>query len=247
MRSVVYRSPDLSGAEGELPLPAGETADDGEWLLAVFDFGTARRATSAAARAAFTPEGTRLFFEPRDWHRVVELAREQGVEGQTAAPPPSQPVEDRISEVPATAPSPVTPPPTRPPASGSRVLIVDDDPDIRDVVSAMLEAVGLSVVAVESAEAALERIHTAPFDLLVLDWNLPKMTGLELCRAIRREAAFTGLPVLFLTANASSQDMVEGFASGGDDYVVKPFRAPELGARIFSLLRRTRVLGSGGV
>jgi two-component system, OmpR family, phosphate regulon response regulator PhoB len=121
-----------------------------------------------------------------------------------------------------------------------RVLIVDDDPDIREVVSVMLEAVGLRVVAVESGEVALERIAREPFDLLVLDWNLPRMTGLDLCRALRKDPALATLPVLFLTANASSQDMVEAFASGGDDYVVKPFRAPELGARIFSLLRRAR-------
>ena len=69
------------------------------------------------------------------------------------------------------------------------------------------------------------------------------LTGLDLCRHIRKEPALAAMPVLFLTANASSQDMVEAFASGGDDYVVKPFRAPELGARIFSLLRRARKAG----
>jgi two-component system phosphate regulon response regulator PhoB len=104
----------------------------------------------------------------------------------------------------------------------------------------MLEAVGLTVVAVESGEDALDRVLSEAFDLLVLDWNLPSMTGLDLCRALRKDPGLASLPVLFLTANASSQDMVEAFASGGDDYVVKPFRAPELGARIFSLLRRTR-------
>ena len=119
-------------------------------------------------------------------------------------------------------------------------MIVDDDPDIRDVVAAMLEAVGLNVVPIASAEDALMQIRHESFDLLVLDWNLPKMTGLELCRAIRKDQRIAELPVLFLTANASSQDMVEALASGGDDYVVKPFRAPELGARIFSLLRRAR-------
>jgi two-component system phosphate regulon response regulator PhoB len=120
------------------------------------------------------------------------------------------------------------------------VLIVDDDPDIREVVAAMLEAVGLVVTAAGSAEEALDRVHLEAFDLLVLDWNLPKMTGLDLCRILRKEPDHASLPVLFLTANASSQDMVEAFACGGDDYVVKPFRAPELGARIFSLLRRAR-------
>src|SRR5262249_1539069 len=125
--------------------------------------------------------------------------------------------------------------------ASARVMIVDDDPDIRDVVSAMLEAVGLTVIPAASAEEALAQIRSEPCDLLVLDWNLPKMTGLELCRIIRKDQLLAHLPVLFLTAHASSQDMVEALASGGDDYVVKPFRAPELGARIFSLLRRSRM------
>ena len=116
------------------------------------------------------------------------------------------------------------------------MLIVDDDPDIRDVVSAMLEAVGLAVGRRRERRGRPRPGGHEPFDLLLLDWNLPRMTGLELCRALRKDPGLAALPVLFLTANASSQDMVEAFASGGDDYVVKPFRAPELGARIFSLL-----------
>jgi two-component system phosphate regulon response regulator PhoB len=126
-------------------------------------------------------------------------------------------------------------------AVSSRVLLVDDDADIRDVVGAMLEAVGLIVEPVTSAEDALERVRETHFDLLVLDWNLPGMTGLELCRTVRREPNLATLPVLFLTAHSSSKDIVEAFASGADDYVAKPFRAPELGARIFGLLRRARV------
>lgn len=123
----------------------------------------------------------------------------------------------------------------------SRVLLVDDDADIRDVVGAMLEAVGLTVDPVTSAEDALERVRDTHYDLLVLDWNLPGMTGLELCRQVRREPHLSYMPVLFLTAHSSSKDIVEAFASGADDYVAKPFRAPELGARIFGLLRRARV------
>ena len=128
-----------------------------------------------------------------------------------------------------------------PSAPASRVLLVDDDEDIRDVVGAMLEAVGLIVEPVNSAEDALERVRETHYDLLVLDWNLPGMTGLELCRHVRREPNLAGLPVLFLTAHSSSKDIVEAFASGADDYVAKPFRAPELGARIFGLLRRARL------
>jgi two-component system phosphate regulon response regulator PhoB len=123
----------------------------------------------------------------------------------------------------------------------ARVLVVDDDRDIREVVGAMLDAVGLTVESATSAEEALERVRAHSFDLLVLDWNLPGMTGVELCRLIRRDPQLSTLPVLFLTAHASSHDVVEAFASGADDYVVKPFRAPELGARIFGLLRRARM------
>jgi two-component system phosphate regulon response regulator PhoB len=127
----------------------------------------------------------------------------------------------------------------------ARVLLVDDDRDIRDVVGAMLDAVGLLVESATSAEEALERVRGSAFDLVVLDWNLPGMTGIELCRLIRRDPAVSTLPVLFLTAHASSKDVVEAFASGADDYVVKPFRAPELGARIFGLLRRARMASPG--
>lgn len=127
----------------------------------------------------------------------------------------------------------------------ARVLLVDDDRDIRDVVGAMLDAVGLLVESATSAEEALERVRGSSFDLVVLDWNLPGMTGIELCRLIRRDPKLSTLPVLFLTAHASSKDVVEAFASGADDYVVKPFRAPELGARIFGLLRRARMASPG--
>jgi two-component system phosphate regulon response regulator PhoB len=142
-------------------------------------------------------------------------------------------------------PARVALPSARPAGAPARVLIVDDDPDIRDVVAAMLEAVNLSVVAAASAEEALDRVHTDRFDLLVLDWHLPRMSGLDLCRLVRREPELAALPVLFLTGNSSSQDMVEAFASGADDFVTKPFRAPELGARIFSLLRRARISQPG--
>jgi two-component system phosphate regulon response regulator PhoB len=235
VRSVVYRFPDLADFERlvrgalvdpEFWVPAGEVVDDGEWVLAIFELGPGRRATSVAGRATVSPEGARLVFEPRDLRRLAEFARHDA--RSTPPPPPAVSAPAR---------------PSRPPIGGgapARVLLVDDDPDIRDVVSAMLEAVGLEVEAVATAEDGLGRISSGAFDLLVLDWNLPKMSGLDLCRLIRREPALAELPVLFLTANASSQDMVEAFAGGADDYVVKPFRAPELGARIFSLLRRSR-------
>jgi len=253
VRSILYRFPDLGefertmGSSGEseceLGLPAGEIAEDGEWILAIFELGSIRRATSAAGRAVASPDASHLVFEPRDWQRLVEFARKAAVQAPTI-PPPTElaSVSSPTERPPTTARSPGGARISSPRISGvgSRVLIVDDDPDIREVVAAMLEAVGLIVTAAGSAEEALDRVRGEGFDLLVLDWNLPKMTGLDLCRILRKEPDHASLPVLFLTANASSQDMVEAFACGGDDYVVKPFRAPELGARIFSLLRRAR-------
>jgi two-component system phosphate regulon response regulator PhoB len=123
-------------------------------------------------------------------------------------------------------------------AGPADVLLVDDDPDICHVMKTMLAAAGLAAQATTSAEDALERIRAKPPDLVVLDWNLPGMTGLELCRIIRSDPVAWRLPVLFLTANAGADDVVQAFASGADDYVTKPFRGPELGARILSLLRR---------
>lgn len=253
MRSVLYRFPDLGEleqvlgfagqeAECEIGLPPGELVEDGEWVLAIFEVGATRRATSAAGRGTLSPEGPRLAFEPRDTRRLLRFTQ---AEAERVTAPAAG---GRVDRAPDTERSPGSafpiasqPASHAPGARPSRVLVVDDDPDVRDVVAAMLEVVGLETTAVATAEEALTRARREAFDLLVLDWNLPKMNGLELCRAIRKDEMLARLPVLFLTAHASSKDMVDAFASGGDDYVVKPFRAPELGARIFSLLRRARL------
>ena|GEM_PF-559865 len=209
-----------------------------------------------------------LAFERRDWERLVDFADAGSMTMKAAAPvelpsePPTMPSlpdesmpRDADSDPAPPRPAPRTPSmpsfehwrASDPFAQGpsARVLLVDDDRDIRDVVGAMLDAVGLTVESATSAEEALERVRAHAYDLMVLDWNLPGMTGIELCRLVRRDPALCTLPVLFLTAHASSRDVVEAFASGADDYVVKPFRAPELGARIFGLLRRARMVQAG--
>lgn len=264
MRSLLFRFPDGPAFErlvgsprgGDLEIaapPAAGALEDGEWVLAVFEVGPHRRATSTAARVSVGPEGARVLVEPRDCRRLAEFARIEA-----ARPAPAPKAEADATEAPrtersASAPPPATtpaPPPVAPPrgmlpsGSGSRVLVVDDDDTIRDMVAAMLEAVGLDVTAAASAEDALALFRESAFDLVVLDWNMPRMTGLDLCRTLRARPALAALPVLFLTANTSSSDMVEAFAAGADDHVVKPFRAPELGARIFSLLRRARLSGA---
>jgi two-component system phosphate regulon response regulator PhoB len=252
----------LRDGDQELLLPPGQQVGDGEWVLAIFEVGERRRATAAAARGLDrgAGAGSVLAFERRDWERLIDFA-EAGSLGMRAAPPaippeaPTQPsLPDSLDPPSDTKVSEVRPRERSRPSfdhwrasdplaqgPSARVLLVDDDRDIREVVGAMLDAVGLTVEAATSAEEALERVRASAFDLLVLDWNLPGMTGIELCRLVRRDPTLATLPVLFLTAHASSRDVVEAFASGADDYVVKPFRAPELGARIFGLLRRARM------
>jgi two-component system phosphate regulon response regulator PhoB len=267
VRNLVFRFDDshafllaLREADQELLLPGGASVNDGEWVLAIFEVGDSRRATAAAARGLHRGSGAApvLAFERRDWERLEEFAQAGSLRMRASAPvpPPDKPTQRSLVEDPDATLETVVPevlriqPPSfshwkksDPIAQGpsARVLLVDDDRDIREVVGAMLDAVGLAVEGATSAEEALERVRKATFDLIVLDWNLPGMTGVELCRLIRKDAALSTLPVLFLTAHASSRDIVEAFASGADDYVVKPFRAPELGARIFGLLRRSRM------
>jgi two-component system phosphate regulon response regulator PhoB len=259
LRNLVLRFDDatafalaLREGDQELPVPAGESVADGEWVLAIFEVGTSRRATASAARGLGGGPGSVhvLAFERRDWERLVDFAEAGSQHLRAAKPVPPEPITQPSLPDPPSGPRAA---PSRPSfnhwrksdpfAQGpnARVLLVDDDQDIREVVGAMLDAVGLTVEALASAEEALERVRATPFDLLVLDWNLPGMTGIELCRLIRRDRTLSTLPVLFLTAHASSRDVVDAFASGADDYVVKPFRAPELGARIFGLLRRARM------
>jgi two-component system, OmpR family, phosphate regulon response regulator PhoB len=168
---------------------------------------------------------------------AIPLVREASSE----RPPPSSMPADLMAADTLRPPPPPGGAVHVPTSQGARVLVVDDDPDVCDVVATMLEAVGLTVESATSAEQALELVHASAFDLVVLDWTLPGMSGLDLCKRIRHEAAIASLPVLFLSGHSSTTDIVAAFASGADDFVVKPFRAPELGARIFALLRRARM------
>jgi two-component system phosphate regulon response regulator PhoB len=244
LRSLVYRfesSPAfahaLHDADQELGLPPGERVDDGEWVLAMFEVGEKRRATASAARGLLRGPGAEpvLVFDRRDWERIVDFAEAGSVRlmpvaapsgpGHTAAwPPPDGRVAGDLK---------------------LRVLVVDDEPEVCEIVRAMLEAIGLHVESVGSAEAALERVRARGCDLVVLDWDLPGMSGLELCRRLRKDPTQAGLPILFLSGQASSQALVDAFASGADDYVTKPFLEPELGARISGLLRRAQRSGPG--
>jgi len=124
-----------------------------------------------------------------------------------------------------------------------RILIIEDDRDIVELVRYNLEQEGFQVVAVGDGTSGLAQVRRAPPDLLVLDLMLPKLSGLEICKAIRRDQGLNRLPVLMLTARGDESDRVVGLELGADDYVTKPFSPRELVARIKALLRRTSDAG----
>lgn len=119
---------------------------------------------------------------------------------------------------------------------GERLLLVDDEDNLRSMLEAALRHHGFDVVSVANGRDALERVTEVGPDLIVLDVMLPDLDGFEVCRRIRTEGDHT--PVLFLTARDATEDKVRGLTLGGDDYLVKPFSLEELVARVQALLRR---------
>ena len=122
--------------------------------------------------------------------------------------------------------------------SAGRILVVDDEPQIRRVLRTALSAQGYEVSDARSGEEAVKKLGDEKFDLILLDVNLPGMSGLEACRAIRHETLGPEIPIIMLTVRNAEKDIVEALDAGADDYVVKPFSTPELLARIRAALRR---------
>jgi DNA-binding response OmpR family regulator len=130
--------------------------------------------------------------------------------------------------------------PDAPAARPPRVLVVEDDEHIRELLALHLRLEGLELTAAADGAEALALARTQPFDLLILDVMLPGLDGVTLCRAVRRESRNTETPVLMLTARREESDKVLGLDSGADDYLTKPFGIRELLARVRALLRRRR-------
>jgi two-component system phosphate regulon response regulator PhoB len=121
-----------------------------------------------------------------------------------------------------------------------RILIVDDEPAIRDMVAfALRKAEYEPLHAADAREASAAIVEQVP-DLILLDWMLPGMSGLELARRLRKEGLTREIPIIMLTARGEENDRVNGLDAGVDDYVVKPFSARELLARIKAVMRRSR-------
>ncbi|NRQ38071.1 response regulator transcription factor [Nonomuraea sp. NN258] len=125
----------------------------------------------------------------------------------------------------------------------ARLLVVDDEPALREALQSSLEFEGYKVVTADDGQAALDALGREPFDAVLLDVMMPRLDGLTACRRLR--AAGNHVPVLMLTARDAVGDRVSGLDAGADDYLVKPFELDELLARVRALLRRGALSGGG--
>lgn len=123
----------------------------------------------------------------------------------------------------------------------AQVLVVDDDPHIRELVRLILQKEGLEVKEAPDGRAALAQMESSPANMVILDIMMPNIDGWTLCRELRSRY---DIPLLMLTAKAETIDKVKGFDLGTDDYLVKPFDPPELTARVKALLKRYRITAS---
>jgi two-component system OmpR family response regulator len=125
-----------------------------------------------------------------------------------------------------------------------KVLVVDDEPNIRELVEVALKFHGCAVAVSASGKEALHQAESYEPDLMILDVMLPDMDGFEVCRTLRAEG--NGVPVIFLTARDTTSDTIRGLTLGGDDYVTKPFSVEALVARVRAVLRRTKRVPEDG-
>jgi two-component system phosphate regulon response regulator PhoB len=133
------------------------------------------------------------------------------------------------------------------------ILIIEDEASIHELLAYNLEAQGFRTRVAETGEEGLAALSEERPDLVLLDWMLPELSGIEVCRIIRAKPETRDLPIIMLTARGEESERVRGLATGADDYVVKPFSVPELLARVKAILRRARpetvadVLACGGI
>ncbi|MCM8778582.1 MAG: response regulator [Candidatus Omnitrophica bacterium] len=122
-----------------------------------------------------------------------------------------------------------------------RILIVDDEPDVRDVLRIVLEAEGYEITEAGDGAEGLEKVSKRPPDLIILDFMMPKFNGPEVCREIKKDTLLRHIPIIMLTGRGETSDKIKGIDAGADDYIVKPFEPSELVARVKMVLRRTEI------
>lgn len=130
-------------------------------------------------------------------------------------------------------------------ADQPRVLVVEDEPAQREVLAYNLEAEGFAVSRAENGEEALMLVDEMAPDVIVLDWMMPNLSGIEVCRRLKIKTETRTIPIIMLSARSEEVDRVRGLETGADDYVIKPYSVIELMARVRSQLRRVRPAASG--
>ena len=120
----------------------------------------------------------------------------------------------------------------------ANILLVEDEPGIQELLKLNLGQAGHQVTATDDAEGALQFLKTTLPDVILLDWMLPGMSGIDLCRRLRADKRYQPVPIIMLTARGEEQDRVAGLDTGADDYITKPFSPRELVSRIRAVLRR---------
>ena len=130
----------------------------------------------------------------------------------------------------------------------SQILVVEDDPDIAQLIGHYLEKAGHAVEVLASGKAVMPKVRRNPPDLVVLDLMLPELDGLMICQAMRTDPQTAAIPIIMVTARGEEADRITGLELGADDYVTKPFSPKELAARVTALLRRAaRPATAGGI
>ena len=130
-------------------------------------------------------------------------------------------------------------------ADQPRVLVVEDEPAQREVLAYNLEAEGFAVSRADNGEEALLLVDEVSPDIIVLDWMMPNLSGIEVCRRLKIRPETRGIPIIMLSARSEEVDKVRGLETGADDYVVKPYSVVELMARVRTQLRRVRPAAAG--
>jgi len=122
----------------------------------------------------------------------------------------------------------------------AKIFIVEDEPSIVQLVKYNLEKQNFKVLVSNNGEEGLQEIKKTEPDLILLDWMLPDLSGIDICKALRKDTKFKNVPIIMLTARSQEEDKVLGLNVGADDYLPKPFSNPELIARVNALLRRSK-------
>ena len=127
--------------------------------------------------------------------------------------------------------------------TGKTVLIVDDEAAIREMIAVALQMAGYRCLEAENAQSAHAIVVDHQPDIILLDWMMPEVSGIELARRLKRETAYADIPIIMLTARSEEDNKIQGLEAGADDYITKPFSPRELIARLKAVLRRTATAG----